>query len=453
MTSVRFGNMSIQQILFILPTQSSNSPSSPFPSVPHPLPSSPTTTTTTVRDLFYSSSTLLTTKHPTETMVSYKSVFKAIFRSEHADDSVLVPSSSRPRPTPTRAFTVPASPARPRTLTKQPPAAGPSNPKHLSPYANNSNRHSAIALRDIISPRPRLRKNSLPSEFPDQSSTLSPRATATPIPTAVDAHSQEQRQLSASPVQHFCQSHNAHLREPHSSLEIYRSDSPNEESELSDHLDDCVDGSRVRESSDINLLLSPEPEDARKAMSKRLEGLAMALDMFQPIQTITTPAPPRHPGFTSRGLPRLDTSLNVTHPLITFPISSKSPAVLGSTSLSPIENWRDDEGDEQSSEDDEIQGDDDEELSYFHIPGSKFSGSSHSSSSVSSSTSDLPPTPVDPPVHSPDAVQLLPPFLPASPVAFNLGPVVQSRVENCKATPTPVVSVDARDAQSGIVLL
>jgi hypothetical protein len=183
-------------------------------------------------------------------------------------------------------------------------------------------------------------------------------------------------------------------------------------------------------------------------MSKRLEGLAMALDMFQPIQTISIPAPPTHPGFTSRGLPRLDTSLNVTHPLITLPIPSKSAAALGSTSLSPIENWRDDEGDEQSSEDD-----DDEELSYFHIPGSKFSGSSHSSSSVSSSTSDLPPTPVDQPVHSPDAVQLLPSFLPTSPVAFNLGPVVQSRVENCKATPAPVVSVDARDAQSGIVLL
>jgi len=188
-------------------------------------------------------------------------------------------------------------------------------------------------------------------------------------------------------------------------------------------------------------------------MSKRLEGLAMALDMFQPIRTASPPPRPRHPGFTSRGLTKLDTSLDVTHPLITFPVLPKSAAALGSTSLSPIENWRDEECEERCFEDDEMEGDDDEELSYFHVPSSKFSGSSHSSSSVSSSTSDLPPTPVDPPSHSADAVQLLPSFMPRSPVAFNLGPVVQSRVENCKATPTPVVSVDARDAQSGIVLL
>jgi hypothetical protein len=172
----------------------------------------------------------------------------------------------------------------------------------------------------------------------------------------------------------------------------------------------------------------------------------MALDMFQPIQT-TSPA--RHPGVTLRGLTKLDTSLDVTHPLISLPLSHKSTAVLGSTSLSPIENWRDEEGEEQCFDDDEIEGED-EEGCYFDIPVSKISQSSHSSSSFSSSTPDLPPTPVDPSVISVDAVQLLP-FLPSSPVAFNLGPVVRSRVDNCKATPAPVVSIDACDAQSGIV--
>ena len=178
----------------------------------------------------------------------------------------------------------------------------------------------------------------------------------------------------------------------------------------------------------------------------------MALDMFQPIRTTSPPTRPRHPGFTPKGLAKLDTSLDVTSPLIPFPVSPQSIPIHGSTSLSPIENWRDEEGEEQSSDDDQIESYDDEDMSYFRIPGSKFFGSSHSSSSISSSTSDLPPTPIDP-THSADAVQLLPPFLPKSPITFNLGPVVQSRVDNCRATPTPVVSTDALDAQSGIVLL
>lgn len=178
----------------------------------------------------------------------------------------------------------------------------------------------------------------------------------------------------------------------------------------------------------------------------------MALDMFQPIQSASpAPALSRNPGLTSKGLPKLDTSLDVTHPLITFPLSPKSVAALGSELLSPIENWGDDEGMEQFPDQDDAQGDDDEDLSYFYLPASKFSQSSHSSSSVSSSTSELPPTPADLSSVSVDAVQLLPPFLSRSPVAFNLGPVVRSRVDNCKATPTPVVSVDTCDAQSGIV--
>ncbi|KAF9790392.1 hypothetical protein BJ322DRAFT_1207936 [Thelephora terrestris] len=386
-------------------------------------------------------------------MVSYKAVFKAIFRPEHSDDTVVPSSSHKPRPTPTRSHTVPASPARPRTLIKPQPVAGPSTRKELSPYTNNPNRHSAIALRDILSPRPRLRKNSLPSQFPEELATPPPRPSASPAPTAVETHLQAPRQLYVSPVPECHQSNDCNFRETHSSLHIGRLDSLIWNSEPCDLLDTSVVSSGVRESSDISLLLSPEPEDARKAMSKRLEGLTMALDMFQPIQPTSPPTRPRHPGFTSRGLTKLNTSLDVTHPLITFPVSSPSAAALGSTSLSPIENWRDEESEEQSSDDDEIEGYDDEELSYFRISGSKFSGSSHSSSSVSSSTSDLPPTPIDPPTHSADAVQLLPPFLPKYPVAFNLGPVVQSRVDNCKATPAPEVSVDARDAQSGVVLL
>ena len=384
-------------------------------------------------------------------MVFYKSVFRAIFRTEHTDETVIVPSSSKSRPKPARAFTVPASPARPKTLIEQ-PVAGPSKRKHLNPYANNPNRHSAVALRDIISPRPRLRKNSLPSQFPEERSSLSPpRVSPSPIPIAEGARSQERQQLSISPVPEPRQ-FDEYLRKPHSSLDIGCLDPLDEDSKPSDHLDTSIPSSGVRESSDISLLLSSEPEDARKAISKRLEGLAMALDMFQPIQTASLPIPPRRPGFASRGLTKLDTSLNVTHPLITLPLSSKSAIGLASTSLSPIENWRDEEGEEQSSDDDDSQGDEDEEVSYFHIPGSKFSqSSSHSSSSVSSSTSDLPPTPVDLSAVSVDAVQLLPTFLPTSPVAFNLGPVVRSRVYNCKATPTPVVSVDTCDAQSGIV--
>jgi len=227
-------------------------------------------------------------------------------------------------------------------------------------------------------------------------------------------------------------------------------DSPNGDPNLCDHPDTSATLSGVRESSDINLLLSSEPEDARKAISKRLEGLAMALDMFQPIQVTSSPTPPQRLGLTLKGLTRLDTSLNVTHPLITLPPSQKSGAALRSTSLSPIENWRDEEGEEQWIDENDTEGEDDE-VFYFDLPVPKFSQSSHSSSSVSSSTSDLPPTPVDPPALSVDAVQLLPPFLSTSPVAFNLGPVVQSRVYNCKATPTPVVSADTCDAQSGIV--
>ena len=380
-------------------------------------------------------------------MVSYKSVFKAIFRSEHADETMVAPSSSKSRPTPSRAFTMPPSPARPRTLTKPQPVAGPSARKLLDPYTNNANRHSAIALRDILSPRPRLRKNSLPSQFPEELPLT--RAPASIIPIPDDTLPQHQRQLSASPAPEPCQSHDGHLCDPRSSLDAGCLDSLDGDTIFCDQIDISIFNSGVRESSNISLLLSPEPEDARKAMSKRLEGLTMALDMFQPIRTTSPPIRPKHPGFTSKGLTKLDTSLDVTNPLITWPVSPMSAAALGSTSLSPIENWRDEEGEEESSDEDQMEGFDDEDLSYFNIPGSKFSGSSHSASSVSSSTSDLPPTPVDLPTHSADAVQLLPPFLPKSPIAFNLGPVVQSRVDNCKATPTPVVSADALDAQSG----
>ena len=382
-----------------------------------------------------------------DTMVNYKSIFKAIFRPEHTEDSASTPSSSKSRPKPLRAFTLPASPSRPRHFIEQ-PVAGPSTRKQLNPYANNPNRHSAVALRDILSPRPRLRKNSLPSQFPQERTTLPPRVSASPIPILEDAHGQGERQFTASPVQDSHQSDD-YLREPHLSLDPRRSVFSNENSRLCDHFDASTPASGVPESSDISLLLSSEPKDARKAISKRLEGLAMALDMFQPIQTTSSTALPRHLGITSRGLARLDTSLDVTHPLISFPPLPQSPSALGATSLSPIENWRDEEGEEPFSDDDETEGEDDEEGSYFDIPGSKFSQSSHSS--VSSSTSDLPPTPVDPPALSVDAVQLLPPFLPTSPVAFNLGPVVQLTVGNCKATPIPVVSVDTCDAQSGIV--
>ena len=383
-------------------------------------------------------------------MVNYKSIFRAIFRPEHTEDSAATPPSSKSRPKPSRAFTVPASPSRPRTFLEQ-PVAGPSTRKQLNPYANNPNRHSAVALRDIISPRPRLRKNSLPSQFPQERTTLPPRVSASPIPILEDAHPQEQRQFTASPVPESHQSDDDYLRKPHLSIDPRRSVFSNEHSRLCDHFDASLPASGVPESSDISLLLSSEPNDARKAISKRLEGLAMALDMFQPIQSTSPAALTRHLGTTPRGLARLDTSLDVTHPLIAFPPLPQSPSALGATSLSPIENWRDEEGEEESFDDDETEGEDDEEGSYFDIPGSKFSQSSHSSSSVSSSTSDLPPTPVDPPTLSVDAVQLLPPFLPTSPVAFNLGPVVQLTVGNCKATPIPVVSVDTCDAQSGIV--
>ena len=374
-------------------------------------------------------------------MVSYKSVFRAIFRLEHQDDSAATPS--KPRPKPSRAFTVPTSPARPRPFLEQ-PVAGPSTPKHLKPYGNNPYRHSAVALRDILSPRPVLRKNSLPSQFPQERSTVYPRVTTSPVPE--DAHPQD-RQFIAPPVPASRQ-YGDYLREPHPAVDVGRSASLNADSRLSDHPDTSVAASGIRESSDISLLLSSEPGDARKAISKRLEGIAMALDMFQPIQS-TSPA--RHPGVTSRGLTKLDTSLDVTHPLISFPLLPKSGADLASTSLSPIENWRDEDGEERCFDYDETEGEDDEEGSYFDIPvpGSKLFQSSHSS--FSSSSSELPPTPIDLSTVSVDAVQLLLPFLPTSPVAFNLGPVVRSRVDNCKATPTPVVGVDTCDAQSGIV--
>jgi hypothetical protein len=152
--------------------------------------------------------------------------------------------------------------------------------------------------------------------------------TASPVPITEDTYPQEQRLLSASPVPESGQLDDDYLREPHSSLDIQRSGSLNGDLKLCDHLDTSILDSGVRESSDINLLLSSEPEDARKAISKRLEGLAMALDMFQPMRTAPPATPRRHPGFTPRGLTKLDTSLDVTHPLITFPPSSKSAAAV-----------------------------------------------------------------------------------------------------------------------------
>ena len=443
-----FQDASSRESIYAFCSPSDALSSFPFRENPHPCSPSPSPTTT-VRNPNLTIHVLLTNPS-TETMVSYKSVFRAIFRSEHTDDAVAVPSPSKFRQKPSRAFTVPASPARPKAFIEQ-PVAGPSTRKQFNPYTNNPSRHSAVALRDIISPRPRLRKNSLPSLFPEERSTLPSRVSASPIPIVEDSHSQEQLQLSASPVPDSRQFDDEYLRKPHPSLDLGHSDLLNGDSKHCDHLDASVPVFGLRESSDISLLLSSEPADARKAISKRLEGLTMALDMFQPVQAAPPATLLQHPGFTSRGLTKLNTSLDVTHPLITFPLSPRSSAALGSASLSPIENWRDEEGEEQSSDDDYAEGDEEEEVSYFHIPGSRFFQSSHSSSSVSSSTSDLPPTPVDLSTASVDAVQLLPTFLPKSPVPFNLGPVVQSRVDNCKATPTPVVSVDTCDAQSGIV--
>lgn len=430
-----FRDASARQIFILLRTSSS---------FPFPIPRARPPFRPTVRT---SSLTMhaLSANGFTETMVFYKSVLRAIFRPEHTDDTTVTLSSSKSRrKLPTRAFTVPA---RPHSHIEQ-PEAGPSSQKQLKPYANNPNRHSAVALRDILSPRPRLRKNSLPSQFQRERSTLPPRVSASPTPILDGVHPQEQRQLAASPVPDSRKSGDYH-REPHSSPDARHFISLNGDPTLCDHFDIPLPVSGVRDSSDINLLLSSEPRDARKAISKRLEGLAMALDMFQPIQTPSPTTPPKKLGVTPRGLTRLDTSLDVTHPLITLPLPPKSPSALGSTSLSPIENWRDDEGEGQLFDYDETDGEYDEEESYFALPGSKLSQSSQSS--VSSSTSELPPTPVDLPTHPVDAVQLLLPFLSASPVAFNLGPVVQSRVDNCKATPTPVVSVDTFDAHSGIV--
>ncbi|KAF9648939.1 hypothetical protein BDM02DRAFT_2014135 [Thelephora ganbajun] len=204
-------------------------------------------------------------------MVSYKSVLRAIFRLEHTDDTLVTPSSSKARPKPSRAFTVPASPARPKTFIQQ-PVAGPSTRKTLNPYTNNPNRHSAVALRDILSPRPRLRKNSLPSQFPGEPSAFPPRVSASPMPIAEDAHSQSQQQLAASPRPDPRQS-NDYLREPHSSLDTGRSDSFNGDTKLYDHPDASIAFSGIRESSDINLLLSSEPEDARKAITPKLRTL------------------------------------------------------------------------------------------------------------------------------------------------------------------------------------
>lgn len=417
-----------------------------FSSFPFSIHRSPSPSRPIVRNSNLSMPALLTNQFA-DTMVFYKSVFRAIFRPEQTDDTAVTLSSKSRRKPPSRAFTLPASPSRPYAHPEE-PVAGPSTQKQLKPYVNNPNRHSAVALRDFLSPRPRLRKNSLPSQFPQGRATLPPRVSASPIPILDGAHPQEQRQFVASPVPESRKSGD-YLREPH--LSPRHSVSLDGDSTLCDHFEISLPASGVRESSDISLLLSSEPEDARKAISKRLEGLAMALDMFQPIQTPSPVTPPKNLGVTPRGLTKLDTSLDVTHPLITFPLLPKSPTALGSTSLSPIENWRDEEGEEQHFDDDGTEGEDDEEVSYFAIPGSKFSQSSQSSSSFCSSTSELPPTPIDLPTHSVDAVQLLLPFLSTSPVAFSLGPVVQSRVDNCKATPTPVVSIDACDAQSGIV--
>lgn len=176
----------------------------------------------------------------------------------------------------------------------------------------------------------------------------------------------------------------------------------------------------TRDSSDIDLLLSNEPADAKKAIIKRLEGLAMALDMVDSAGT-PTPRPDKKPSISFGDMP-------------------PHMSTLAFESLSPIENWDDEEDMDRNifsynfAFGDELDAGSSSHYSYSHAPSS----SSESESSASSYAEDprLPPTP------NPN------PCVAQYPLSFRLEPIPQLTLDICKSTPSPVFPREIGDHAS-----
>jgi len=175
----------------------------------------------------------------------------------------------------------------------------------------------------------------------------------------------------------------------------------------------------VPESSNIDLLLSNEPADAKKAIMKRLEGLPLALDMVVAPggSSAPRPIPEKKPSITFAGLP-------------------SHIATAAFESLSPIENWDDEDPIDRQTfsyipnfyDDD---GTEDTGSSHSHTP----SGSVSSSSSLCTSNDPLAPS-----TPSLSAVQY--------PMSFHLEPILQLRLDICKSTPNPVYPREISDCTS-----
>jgi hypothetical protein len=172
------------------------------------------------------------------------------------------------------------------------------------------------------------------------------------------------------------------------------------------------------ESCDINLLLSNEPEDAKKAMIKRLEGLAMALDLINVGTSLSRSTN------TYRRKPPLRKEL----PSQQIQATDHDNSML----LSPIEKWEDeDEGDATRKN----------TFAYYvppipidqgqqPIPGSS-NPPSYSCSSGSTLSSCIS-------FNGTDDSSLPIPTVTQYPLSFHLEPISQLTLDICKSTPSPV---------------
>jgi hypothetical protein len=179
----------------------------------------------------------------------------------------------------------------------------------------------------------------------------------------------------------------------------------------------------VSESCDIDLLLSPEPEDAKKVIIKRLEGLALALDMMRDGDTLT-----RANSFKKKRTITFGAESPTHHHQRQH---QQQSAAAASESLSPIENWEDEDDStnrnpfafycpSQPAVDDDAGS---SSQSRFDSSSSDFT----SSSCVSSDITDDSKPPISLRVT---AAQY--------PLSFHLEPMPQFTLDICKSTPLPV---------------
>jgi len=291
-------------------------------------------------------------------MVSYKAVLSKIFtRSSSlniADDT----SSPYRRSPPSRTLSFPTLPS-PKLIFDEPSSIPPRAPRILVRRHHSSN-PSVSSTRSFLS---KFRSNSIS------------------IPNTIRPHT---LLLSTSPIASLAEEDFASRRPSIPFLD----DTPSPTSSVP----------VVPELSDIDLLLSNEPGDAKKAIIKRLEGLTLALEDVTSSTSSGTYR--KKPSISFHGLP--------------FHVSE---------SLSPIENWEDD---------DPMKGnlfgycaDDEDEA------GSSSRSRSSSSDSCSSSSWTS---------NAEDAKPPLTPSLTAAqyPLSFRLEPIPQLTLDICKSTPPPV---------------